>query len=137
MRRGLEDEPEDAEYPNIHIWIIQSLQGNKAAADQELAAYLTRKPLMYLDEWIPQVANFFLGKISEEEFLKTASLPDPKDQGRGWEGWYYAGCKRLVAGDHTTADEYFRKCAAMKKMDVKLLVVSAQMENLGKSTGGL
>jgi tetratricopeptide (TPR) repeat protein len=137
MRRGLGEEPEDAEYPNIHIWIIQSLQGNRAVADQELAAYLAGKPLMYLNDWIPQIANFFLGKISEEEFLKAAKVPDPKDPGKEWEGWYYAGCKRLITGDRTTADEYFRRCAALKKMDVKLLLVSAQMENLGKSTGGL
>jgi tetratricopeptide (TPR) repeat protein len=137
MRRGLEEEPEDGEYPNIHIWIIQSLQGNKAAANQELAAYLAGKPVMYFNEWIPQIANFFLGKISEEDFLKAARVSDPKDPGKEWEGWYYAGYKRLVTGDRTIADKYFRRCAAMRKMDVKILLVSAQMENLGKSTGGL
>jgi hypothetical protein len=92
---------------------------------------------MYLNSWIPKIASFFLGRISETDFLAAAKEPDPKDAGKVWEGWYYAGCKRLAIGDKAKADEYFQKCAAMRKIDVKLLIVHCQLENLGKSIGGL
>jgi len=137
LRTALQVEPEEREYANIHIWIIQTLQGNRAAADQELSGYIAGKPLMYLNDWIPKIAAFFLDRLSETDFLATAKQPDPKDTGKEWEGWYYAGCKSLATGDKAKANDYFQKCAAIRKIDVQLLVVHCQLENLGKSIGGL
>ena len=137
MRSYIEKIPDDAEYPNIHIWIIQMLQGNKAQADEELSAYVAKKPLMYQDEWIPNIASFFLNKIIEQVFLEAANVPDPKNEGKAWEGWYYAGIKRSLDGDKATAKKYFNKCAEIKKIDSKLLMVHVELELLSKATGSL
>ena len=75
--------------------------------------------------------------MSEADFLKAAQVHDRYDTGKEWEGWYYAGCKSLATGDKAKANDYFQKCAAIRKIDVQLLVVHCQLENLGKSIGGL
>jgi len=137
LRAGLKAEPEESEDPNIHIWIVQMLQGKKTAADQELSAYVAKKQRFYVHVLMPQIALFFLGRMSEADFLKAAQVHDRYDTGKEWEGWYYAGYKRLLSGDKTTAAEYFRRCAAMKKIDINLLLVNGELEYLGSCVGGL
>jgi hypothetical protein len=137
MRTGLNGSQGDGEFPNLHIWIIQMLQNNQAAADKELSDYLATKPRMYLDEWVHDIANLVWGRMSETDFLKAAQVADPKDTDKVAEGWYYAGYKRLVTGDKATAKVYFGRCARLKKVEEHLLLPHVQMENLGKSTGGL
>jgi hypothetical protein len=75
--------------------------------------------------------------MSERNFLKAAKTPDAKDDRKEWEGWYYAGWKRQFLGDDAAAEEYFRRCAAIKKVDVEVMLVHAELENLGSSSGGL
>jgi lipoprotein NlpI len=59
-------------YPQIFLWIVRTLQGETALANQELAAYVDRHVEKSTDHWGTKVSEFLLGRISESDFLGTA-----------------------------------------------------------------
>jgi len=59
------------------------------------------------------VGYFLVGQLKESELFKLAENSDKKrDNNQHCEAYFYAGTKRLIAGDKTTALEYFEKCIA-------------------------
>jgi lipoprotein NlpI len=56
--------------------------------------------------------------MSEAEFLRAAGYGAARDQaGLQCEAWFYAGMKRLVAGDAATARKYLQKSVASGQKD--------------------
>jgi membrane associated rhomboid family serine protease/lipoprotein NlpI len=99
------------DYSHFFIWLIRMRQGEKEVANEELAAYLEKRSIATPDDWASKVANFLLGKISQEDFVAAAASPDAKKESRQHcEAWFYAGMKRLFSGDKIAAISYFQKC---------------------------
>lgn len=89
----------------FYIWLIRARLGDKEAADKELAPYMEGHPAEWSGGWHAKIGNFLLGRISEDDFL--ASLSDSPGG-----GWFYAGMKRLLNNDKSSAAEDFRKSVA-------------------------
>jgi len=70
------------------------------------------------DDWGSKVANFLFAKISEAEFLTAAASTDVNiERAKRCQAFFYAGMKRLLDGDKSTAADYFRKCLATEVND--------------------
>ncbi|MFA5190462.1 MAG: hypothetical protein WC740_07050, partial [Verrucomicrobiia bacterium] len=104
----------------------------KQAGDKELAAYFDKRDNT-ADLWPVPIAEFLLGKISEGNLMAAAASPNSyRERGRRTEGWYYAGMKRLLAGDKTGAADCFRKCLAMdRKGRMNHYCAQAELKALG------
>jgi len=76
--------------------------------------------------WDAKTGNFLLGRISEDDFL--ASLSDSKGG-----GWFYAGMKRLLNNDKSSAAEDFRKyVATADKESEEYQMAAAELKALSK-----
>lgn len=95
--------------------MVQAQLGDKAGADQELQAFLKAHKVSGPNEWPAKIAAFFFGQLSEEDFLVAAQTSPAATQGNLCEAWYYAGKKRLIAGDKESAKTYFTECVGTKK----------------------
>ena len=89
----------------FYIWLTRARLGDKEAADKELAPYMEGHPVEWSNGWHAKIGNFLLGRISEDDFL--VSLSDSRGG-----GWFYAGMKRLLNNDKSSAAEAFRKSVA-------------------------
>jgi tetratricopeptide (TPR) repeat protein len=106
------------DYPRFSIWLIRARGGETEAASKELSAYLSKRDEQICGVWGSKVGAFLLGKTDEAAFLAAAESPDAKKQSeQHCEAWYYAGMKKLLAGDKTTAAEDFKKCVATGRED--------------------
>lgn len=101
------------DYARFRIWIIRSRSGEQDAASKELQQYIDNRQKGTPDDWQAKVGAFLTGKLSEREFLKAAGT----DSGHNCEAYFYAGSKRLIAGDETTAEDFFNRCVATNAAD--------------------
>jgi lipoprotein NlpI len=63
------------------------------------------------DDWPSKVGHFLAGQLTESDFLQAAANPDTlTDREQHCEAYFYAGSKRLIEDDKTTAADYFKKC---------------------------
>jgi lipoprotein NlpI len=133
-RRFCELSAAEQDYPRLFMWLVCARQGKTSEADQELAAYLNRRKAAKPDEWAANVANFLLGRLSETELFAAAKSPDAKKEtGNLCEAWYYAGAKKLLAGDNETAAQYFAKCLATDQKDfIEYEFAKAELKALGR-----
>lgn len=105
-------------YVPLQVWLIRTQLGETEAATKELKTYLASRTTDKPDDWLPKIGRFLAGELAELEFLAAAKNPDPKTEvGQLCEAYFYAGSKRLLAGDKTTATDYFRKAVATNKQD--------------------
>jgi tetratricopeptide (TPR) repeat protein len=104
-------EPAD-DYTRFRIWLNRSRLG-EAGATAELKTYLDSRPYGSADDWPAKVGAFVVGKMPEAEFLRAAA-PGGKEKEalRRCEALFYAGAKRLLAGDNDAALTYFEQCVA-------------------------
>jgi lipoprotein NlpI len=87
--------------------------GEADAATTELREYLSGRTYGKTEEWTSRIGHFLAGQLAEPEFLAAAKDADPKKEaGQLCEAYFYAGTKRLLAGDKATATEYFQKSIA-------------------------
>jgi lipoprotein NlpI len=83
------------------------------AATVELKAYLDNRKTGKPNDWPSKVGRFLAGQLTESDFLKAAEDTNPRtDQEQHCEAYFYAGSKRLIEDDKTTATDYFKKCLA-------------------------
>jgi lipoprotein NlpI len=134
LRRSLEFEWKDKDYAAIRIWLVRAQMGDRDAANTELSAYLDNRKKGAPSDWQVKIARFLLGQISEPDFQAAAVSSDAvKDQGQHCEFWYYAGMKRLLAGDKSTAIADFHQCVATQKFDfVEYDSAHAELKKLGE-----
>ena len=101
------------DYSYYRIWLIRAQSGEKEAATQELVNYLNHRKAGKHGDWPLKVGRFLAGQLSESDFLKAAASTNAQtDQEQHCEAYFYAGSKRLIEGDKTTATDYFKKCLA-------------------------
>ena len=77
-----------------------------------------------------------MGQLTELEFLASAKNNDQKiEKEQLCEAYFYAGSKLLIAGDNTTAKDYFRKCVATdKRISMEYTSAVAELKFLGEQT---
>ena len=101
------------DYSHYRAWLIRARWGEAPAATQELATYLQYRTNGKPGDWSSTVGRFLAGQISEDDFLKAAENPNAQTgREQRCEAWFYAGTKRLIAGDTATAADDFKKCLA-------------------------
>ena len=116
--RQLAPHGSQADYALLWIWIIQAQQGQRSAADGDLATALGKNRNSPSGAWVTQDARFLLGQLGENDYLSAARSTDQHtDIGQHCEAWYYIGIKRLLAGDKAGAVTAFQNCLATGKTD--------------------
>ncbi len=104
------------DYPRLYIWLLRARLAETDAAGKELSAFLDKRGNAAPGDWISTVGGFLLGTLAEEKLFAAASSPDAKKESeQKCDAWFYAGMKKLLAGDRTAAAEYFRKCMATEQ----------------------
>ena len=110
----------------FYIWLTRARLGDREAADKELAPYMEGHPVEWSNGWHAKIGNFLLGRISEDDFL--VSLSDSRGG-----GWFYAGMKRLLNNDKSSAAEDFRKSVATAdKESEEYQMAAAELKALSK-----
>ena len=96
--------PKNQDGPETLLWVARALNGDTDGADAELRAYLDDRKST--DDWGLKRARFLLGEIDEDLFVhKLARGP-----AQLCEAYFYAGIKRLLAGDKPGAMDFFDTC---------------------------
>ncbi|HEV2438006.1 MAG TPA: tetratricopeptide repeat protein [Verrucomicrobiae bacterium] len=91
----------------FQTWLAQTRTGARDKANQQLLDYCRNRMNGTSADWPMQIAKFLLNQISETDFFIAI---DAADIGREQsEFWYYAGMKRLLAGEKAGASDCFRK----------------------------
>jgi len=108
---------DDAAHARILVWLASMKQGEKVAADKELAASMAEKKSED-GEWDSMLARFVLGQVSEESLLKATTASEKKIL--DCEAWYYIAIKHLLAGDKKAAAEDLKKCLATTREKLPL-----------------
>lgn len=146
-------------YSFLFRWLVHTHSGEKAAADEELAAYLDAPPSFDApDEWVRHVGRFLLGREAEADFLAAAAPVDPGvarqtrelwplmakpllqtpkpvpiDSGQHCEAWFYCGVQRVLAGDKAGGADAFQRCLATKRTTfVEYRLAGAELEALAR-----
>jgi tetratricopeptide (TPR) repeat protein len=118
-RRALRFDP-TLDYARFQIWVLRSKAGEMESATKELAQHFQSRTNDSDAEWEYKVEAFLTGSMAEGEFLAAADGParTPQERsGRLCEANYYAGMKRLLAGDREAATTLFQKSVATELKD--------------------
>jgi lipoprotein NlpI len=79
---------------------------------------LTNRKAGKPDDWLSSIGGFLTGELSESDFLKRAADSDKEqDAVQHCEAFFYAGMKRLIAGDQRPARDDLQKCLATEVKD--------------------
>jgi lipoprotein NlpI len=98
------------DYARFRVWLVRARLSEAELATTELRTYLANRSTGKADEWGFQIGRFLAGQLAEPEFLATAKNAGPKTRGSQLcEAYFYAGSKRLLAGDKASAMDYFQK----------------------------
>jgi tetratricopeptide (TPR) repeat protein len=124
-----------ADTARVYLWLIATEQNPQGIADQELSASLQNDWNSPPEELISKIAAFLLGHINEGELIANAASPDPsRAPGQYCKVWYFAGMKRLLAGDMTAAISYFQKSLATEQKDYcEYIFAQAELKALGQN----
>jgi lipoprotein NlpI len=112
FRKAVELNPTN-DYAHFRVCISRARLGEEEAATTELQAYLPGRAKGKKEDWASRIGRFLAGQLAEPEFLAAAKNGDPKKEaGETCEAYFYAGEKRLLAGDNATATDYFQRSIA-------------------------
>jgi tetratricopeptide (TPR) repeat protein len=112
FRRALDLEP-TMEPARCRVWLVRARLGDTAAATRELQNYLAVRVPTKTDDWPSKIGLFLAGQLAEPEFLLAAGNADAKiESSQLCQAFYYAGSKRLLAGELPAAADCFRKSIA-------------------------
>ena len=117
-KKALGEKGARADDLRYRIWLAQSRAVQDKEAKEGLEAWLKdRKPAP--DEVILlRITAFFLGQILEAEFLKDIdNASDRRSREKSCDLHFYAGVKRLLAGDKPAALAQFKHAVALSTLD--------------------
>ena len=115
LRKFCEMAPNDtgADAARLYMWVITTKQNRKGTADPDLSTAVQNDWNSPPEDLSSKIATFLLGHIREKELIADAASPDQsREPGQYCKAWYFAGIKRLLAGDKQVAAADFRKCVA-------------------------
>ncbi len=106
------DSSED--YARFRVWLVRARLGEKRSATEEMQTFWNSHKTGAPNDWPSKIFRFLMGQLPEGDFLKAAEDTDSKKKpnGQRCEAYFFAGSKRLIEGDKTTAKNYFEKCVA-------------------------
>jgi tetratricopeptide (TPR) repeat protein len=121
-----------ADHARLYLWLIAKAQNAKGDPDQELSDALQNGWNSSGDDMATKTAAFLLGRLSEPDFLTSASSTDAKtDQSQQCEAWYFVGMKRLLMGDKKGAIDAFHRCVATGQTDYcEYILARAELQAL-------
>jgi len=124
-----------ADSARLYIWLISTQQNPNGDADAELSTSLLNDWNSTPEDLISKIAAFLLGHINENDLIANAASPDPsREPGQYCKVWYFAGMKRLLAGDTTNAINDFQKSAATgQKNFCEYTFAQVELQALGQS----
>jgi len=122
------------DFPRLYVWVLRTRLNQRVPADQELADYLDRRQSGPPDAWFEKVADHVLGKIGESVLFAGADSTDAETKkSQLGDAYYFAGMKRLFAGEEAVAADYFHKClAAEDRTYVEYLFASTELQRIRK-----
>lgn len=117
FRKAIELDPQGQEDVRLRIWLVRVRLGERGAATRELKEYFTgRRRSQKPDDWVSRLAAFVSGDSPESALFKAAEAKDEqRSRNQLCAAYYYAGSKRLIAGDKETARRYFEKSVEVGK----------------------
>ncbi len=126
----------EADSARLYLWLISTRQNPKGTADQALASALQNDWNSPPEEFSSKIAAFLLGHIRENDLIANAASPDQnKEPGQYCEAWYFAGMKKLLAGNKTAAIAYFQKSVATQQTDrCEYLFAQAELQALTQAS---
>jgi tetratricopeptide (TPR) repeat protein len=132
---GLAPRDSGADTARVYLWLISAEKNPQGDAAQVLATSLQNDWNSPPEDLISKIAAFLLGHINEGDLIANAASPDPsREPGQYCKVWYFAGMKRLLAGDMTTAITYFQKCLATGQKDYcEYIFAQAELKALGQN----
>jgi len=124
-----------ADTARIYLWLISTEENPQGNADQELSTSLLNAWNSPPEDLTSKIAAFLLGHIKEKELIADAASPDPsREPAQYCKVWYFAAMKRLLAGDMTTAINYFQKCIGTNQTTLcESTFAQAELKALGQN----
>lgn len=124
---------EGRDYDHLSSWLVRVRLGQAAEANRELAAYLGSRRDTAGADWVSKIGRFLLDQIGESALLADATSSDAeKARAQQCEAWYYAGMKRLLAGDKKAAADCFNKCLSTQETTFnEYILARAELKSLG------
>jgi tetratricopeptide (TPR) repeat protein len=137
LRKFCELAPKDSgvDSARLYMWVMATEQNPKGTADQELSTSLLNDWNSPPEDLTSKIAAFLLGHIHESDLIANAASPDPsRAPGQYCKVWYFAGMKRLLAGDMATAIKYFQKSVATEQKDsCEYIFAQSELRALGQN----
>ncbi len=123
------------DYSRCYIWLVRARLGEQPAATKELQAYLDNRKSGTASDWAPNIARLLVGQLTEPNFFIAAENLDQQIKKKQYcEAYFFAGSKRLIEGDKTTATDYFKKSMATECKDIdEYNSAAAELKFLEKS----
>jgi lipoprotein NlpI len=98
------------DYAEFRVWLIRARLGETQQATTDLEYFMIFHAHAKPKDWPYQIGRFLAGRLSEPVFLYKAQSPDKKTEAEQLcEAYFYAGTKRLLAGEKAMAIDYFQK----------------------------
>ncbi len=137
LRKFCELAPTDSgtDWARLYLWVIATRQNPKGTADQDLSTALQTQWNSPPEDFSSKIASFLLGHIREDELIANAASPDASREPEQYcKAWYFAGIKRLFAGDTKTAVTYFQKSVATNQKEFcEHIFAQTELATLGQN----
>jgi lipoprotein NlpI len=98
-------------YGAFWFWIVKMEAADQGIAHQELSDYAAKPGFFQNDTWAPLIADFLLGKITQDQLMAKAQAAGVTNDRFG-EAWFYAGMVKILSGDIKGAQDCFQKSIA-------------------------
>jgi lipoprotein NlpI len=95
----------------LWLWIVKMEAADRGVAHQELSDYAAKPGFFQNDAWAPLIADFLLGKITQDQLMSKAQATGVTTD-RVAEAWFYAGMAQFFSGDINGARVCFQKSIA-------------------------
>ena len=118
VKRDAGDE-KAAYYSGFFTLLGRSKLGEQKEALAELQLSVSEPDYDFMNKWCQTIAQFLAEGMNEADFLEAAKKENkfttPAE--RECQAYFYAGSKRLLAGDKKGAEEFFAKCVSTNAPD--------------------
>jgi lipoprotein NlpI len=125
-----------ADDARVYLWLIDTQQNPSGDADAQLSRALLNDWNTPPEDLTSKIADFLLGHIRESELIADAAAasPDPtRAPPQYCKVWYFAGMKRLLAGDMKIAIADFNKSLATNQNTLcEYLFSQSELRALGQ-----
>jgi lipoprotein NlpI len=110
FRKACQLRPRAQESFRLRLWLVRARAGEQKEATEELRGFLKQEGRP--GYWLNHVADYLLGTVGEDEFLKTALRANDKTDEMPQKSiaYFYIGSRRLLESDSKGATEFFKKC---------------------------